>query len=259
MHKSSSHRRGPRCTLGFFTAVLIGTSLASAQDQEAAATNAPPKDPWETTASAGLTLTRGNSHTILTTFGLESKRKWNRNEVHFGSAGGYGKDKGERNTDFFNAFSQYNRLFTDRFYAGLRANFNYDGIANLSYRVTVSPLAGYYLVNATNTTFSVEVGPSVVFEKYQGQSEDTYMGFRLGERFEHKLSPTTKIWESADYVPQVDKWTEKYIITAEAGIDAAITKHWSLRVVCQTIYDSQPAEDRGRYDLRIVAGTAYKF
>jgi len=259
MQKLTSHRRGPRYTLGFFTAVLIGTSLASAEDQQDATTNAPPKDPWETIASAGLTLTRGNSHTILTTVGLDSKRKWNRNEVHFGAAGGYGKDRGERNTDYFNAFSQYNRLLTDRLYAGLRLNFNYDGIADLSYRVTLSPLAGYYLVKSTNTSFSVEAGPSVVFEKYQDQAEDTYMGLRLSERFEHKLSPTTKIWETADYVPQVDKWSEKYIITAEAGIDAAITKHWSLRVVCQTIYDSQPAEDRDRYDLRIVAGTAYKF
>lgn len=242
-------------------AALIGTSLASAQDQEVAATNAPPpaKNPWETTASAGLTLTRGNSHTVLGTLSLDSKRKWDRNEVAFGAAGGYGKDKDVKNTEFFNAFAQYNRLFSDRFYAGLRSDFNYDGIADLSYRVTLGPLAGYYLVKATNTTLSVEAGPSVVFEKYQDQDQDTYFGFRVGERFEHKLTPTTKIWESADYVPQVDKWAEKYIITAEAGIDAAITKRWSLRVVCQAVYDSQPADDRDRYDLRIIAGTAYKF
>jgi len=261
MPKVNSRWRGLRCGLSLVTALLVGTSLASAQDQTVAATNAPPPKapPWETTAAAGLTLTRGNSHTLLGTLNLDTKRKWDRNEAALGVAGGYGEDRDVKNTEFLNAFGQYNRLFTDRLYAGLRGVFNYDGIADLSYRVTVSPLAGYYLVKATNTTFSVEAGPSAVFEKYQDQEESTYLGFRLGERFEHKLSPTTRIWQSADYVPQVDKWSEKYIITAEAGIDVAINKHWSLRVVCQTLYDSQPANDRDHYDIRIIAGTAYKF
>ena len=249
----------PRFGLALTTALLIGTSLVSARGQTAATNAPPPKNPWETTAAAGFTLTSGNSDTMLATLGLDTKRKWERNEVGFGVAGAYGENNNERNNEFLNAFAQYNRLFTERFYAGLRTDFNYDGIADLSYRVTISPLLGYYLIKATNTTLAVETGPSVVFEKYQSQAEDTYLGIRFGERFEHKLSATTKIWQSASYVPQVDKWTEKYIITAEVGIDTAITKKWSLRFVLQDVYDSQPANNRKPNDLRLIAGTAYKF
>ena len=260
MWKTELKWRGPRFGLAFATVLLIGTGLALAQEQAApAATAPPPKNPWETTAAAGFTLTEGNSETMLATLSLDTKRKWERNEAAFGVAGAYGEDDGEQNTEFVNAFGQYNRMITDRFYAGLRADFNYDGIADLTYRVTLSPLVGYYLIKATNTTLAVEAGPSVIFEKYGSQSEDTYMGIRFGERFEHKLSATTKIWQSASYVPQVDKWTEKYIITAEAGIDTAITKHWSLRVVVQDVYDSQPAAGRKHNDVRLIAGTAYKF
>ena len=57
----------------------------------------------------------------------------------------------------------------------------------------------------------------------------------------------------------MDRWTEKYIITAEVGIETAITKKWSLRVVGQDIYDSEPAAGRKNNDLRLIAGTAYKF
>ena len=251
--------RSPQLGLTFATALLVGTGLASGQDQGAAATNAPAKNPWETTAAAGLTLTRGNSRTMLATLSLDTKRKWDDNEAAFGATGGYGEDKDVRNADFATAFGQYNRMLTERFYVGLRASFYYDGIADLSYRVTISPLAGYYLVKTTNTTLAVEAGPAFVEEKYYHQTPDGYWGFRAGERFEHKLSATTKIWESVSYVPQVDRWAEKYIVTGEAGIDAAITKQWSLRVVFQDIYDSQPANGRQKNDVRLIAGTAYKF
>lgn len=251
--------RSPQCGLALVTALFIGTALASAEEKTAAATNAPPKSPWDTTAAAGLTLTRGNSHTMLMTLSLDSKRKWENNEALFGAAAGYGEDKNVNTTDFANAFGQYNRLFTDRFYAGFRVSFNYDGIANLSYRVTVSPLAGYYLIKSTNTSLSVEIGPALVFEKYEHQDPSSYWAFRAGERFEQKITDTAKIWQSLSYVPQVDKWSENYIVTAEAGIDVAINKHWSLRVVGQDVYDSEPAKGREHNDVRLIAGTAYKF
>jgi len=261
MQRTAPQWRSLHIGLTLATILLIGTGLASGQDQKTAVTNAPPppKDPWETTAAAGLTLTRGNSDTMLATLSLDSKRKWDRNEAAFGATGGYGENKDVRNTDFATAYGQYNRLFTDRVYGGLRVSFNYDAIAALSYRVTVGPLAGYYLVKSTNTTLSVEAGPSMVFEKYNNADPDSYYGFRLGEHFDHKLTATTKIWEDLSYVPKVDDWSEKYIITGEVGIDAAINKHWSLRIVLQDIYDSLPAVGREHNDMRLIAGTAYKF
>jgi putative salt-induced outer membrane protein len=242
------------------TALLIGTGLGLAQDQKIMETNAPPKkNPWETSAAIGFTLTSGNSETLLATLSVDSKRKWGKNEVALGVGGGYGEDHDVKNAEFLTAFGQYNYLFTERLYGGLRTDFNYDGIANLTYRVTVTPLVGYYLLKSTNTSLSFEVGPSAVFEKYENQSQNTYMGIRFAERFDQKLSATTKFWEMVSYTPQVDKWTESYLISAEAGIDAAITKKWSLRVVFQDLYVSQPANGRKPNDIRLIAGTAYKF
>jgi putative salt-induced outer membrane protein YdiY len=239
---------------------VAASSLALGEDQ-ASVTNtpAPPKPLWETTAAVGITLTRGNSRTFLATGSIDTKHKWDQNEVLLGAAAGYGDDKDVKNTEFANGFGQFNHLFTERFYVGLRLDANYDGIAELDYRIRITPLAGYYIIKETNTTFAVEAGPSVVFEKHRGESEETYLGIRLGERFEHKLSPTTKVWESVDYVPRVDDWANKYVVTAEAGIDSAINKHWSLRVVFQDIYDSSPTPGRQSNDLRLVAGAAYKF
>jgi len=236
--------------------MLLTTNAAKAHDP------APEKKGWETTAAAGLTLTSGTKDTLLATVGLNSSRKWEKDEFALGIAGGYGEDDNNptqtttANTEFVSAFAQYNHLLTQRFYVGLRLDFLYDGIANLDYRFTVSPLAGYYLIKNTNTTLAVEVGPAAVFEKYGGESSDSYFGIRFAE---HKISDSTKIWQSVSYVPQVDRWTENYVITAEAGIDTAITKKWSLRVVLQDVYTSEPAAGTENNELRLIAGTAYKF
>lgn len=238
---------------GALSATLSG-GVAHAQPAAAA------KEPgWETSAAAGLALTKGNSDTLLTTLSLDTKRKWEKDEAFAGLAGGYGKNNGTKNTEFLKGYAQYNRLFNERLYGGLRLDANYDAIATLDYRLTLSPLLGYYLIKEARTSLAVEAGPSLVLEKYKGQSSDTYLGARFGERFEHKLTDTTKIWQSLEYVAQVDRWAEKYIITAEIGIEAAITKQWSLRVVAQDIRDSEPAAGNKKNDLRLIAGTAYKF
>ena len=41
--------------------------------------------------------------------------------------------------------------------------------------------------------------------------------------------------------------------------EISVNKRWSLRVVFQDSYDSQPANGRECNDMRIIAGTAYKF
>jgi len=236
--------------------LLIGAPVAKAQ---APAPAPEAKKGWETTAAAGLTLTRGTRDTLLVTAGLNTSRKWERDEAAFGVSGGYGEDNSVVNNEFVQGFGQYNHLFTERFYGGLRLDAAYDGIANLDYRVTLTPLAGYYLIKNAKTTLAVEVGPSAVMEQYSGESSDTYFGIRFAERFEHKLTDSTKIWESVSYVPQVDRWMENYVITAEAGIDTAITKKWSLRVVLQDIYTSEAPTGIENNELRLIAGTAYKF
>lgn len=239
--------------------LFLGCGSVVAQDSKAPAADAPNTNRWETTAAAGITLTRGNSDTFLATLGIDTKRKWDKNELGFGLNGGYGENDEVKNTDFVQGFGQYNRLFTDRFFAGIRVDGNYDGIAELDYRFRITPMAGYYVVKNPKTSLAFELGPSAVFEKHKYQSESTYLGIRIAERFEHKLTDSTKIWQTVEYVPQVDYWVDKYVINFEAGIDTAITKHWSLRVLLQDVYDNNPTPGRKENDIRLIAGTAYKF
>ena len=246
-------------------ALVLAAAFVCVEGLTAAESAAPADAPkgWETTAAAALTLTRGNSETLLATVSLDTKRKWEKDEAYLGISGGYGEstvnDVNEKNTEFLQGYGQYNRLFTDRFYGALRLDGQYDGIAGIEYRFKVSPIAGYYLIKNDKMTLAAEAGPSLIYEHLEGQHSHGYWAARLAERFEYKLTATTRVWESLEYLPKVDDWAKNYLLNFEAGIETAITKQWSLRVVFQDQYASQPASGRKQNDLRLLAGTAYKF
>lgn len=239
--------------------------------QAPAAQNPPPKTgwaAWEKSAAAGLTLSKGNSDSLLGTITLQAARKWQKDEFSTGVGGAYGEQKSVANQESISGYMQYNRLFSEKFYGGLRLDGLYDRYAGVDYRLKVSPMLGYYLIKSPRTSLAFEAGPTLVMENLKAPEPppagppvpaESFLGARVGERFEHKLSDTTKIWQSFEYVARVDDWSEKFLLTGEIGIDTAITKQLSLRVVFQDIYDNKPAAGRKKNDIRLISGIAYKF
>ncbi|HAV65211.1 MAG TPA: hypothetical protein DCY13_22920 [Verrucomicrobiales bacterium] len=246
-----------RAVLALFTGSLCGAtgpSQASAQDSPL---TEPPPPKWETSAAVGLTLTSGNSETLTATANLLTQKKWDQHELSFGAAGSYGENDGVKNAESLRGFGQYNYLFSERAYGYFRADALRDTIAAVDYRLTLSPGAGYYFIKNDRTSLSGEVGPGVVFEK-QGGQETTYLTLRLAERFEHRLSDRARIWQSLEWLPQVDDF-ENWILNFEIGVETQLTEKMSLRAFAQNTYDNQPAPGRKENDLRVVTAIAYKF
>jgi Protein of unknown function, DUF481 len=113
------------------------------------------------------------------------------------------------------------------------------------------------LLKTTNTTLAVEAGPGVVFERLGGL-DDTYAILRLAERFEHKFHSGARVWQSVEFLPEVDKW-DKFTLNAEIGIEAPVTKQLSVQAFMQDSYVNQPAAGRNDNDLKLVSGIKYKF
>jgi putative salt-induced outer membrane protein YdiY len=133
----------------------------------------------------------------------------------------------------------------------------HDAVADFKYRVTLSPGAGYYFIKETNTTLSGEVGPGVIFERL-GTNDHTYMTLRLAEKFEHKFSDRVRLWQSLEFLPQVDKFNN-WILNAEVGVETKMSAKLGLRVFALDTYDNQPAPGRKKNDLKLVTALAYHF
>jgi putative salt-induced outer membrane protein YdiY len=106
-------------------------------------------------------------------------------------------------------------------------------------------------------TFNVEAGPSFIAEKQSGETRN-YFSLRLAERWEHKFSATARFWEQVEILPQVDNFNN-YIINAEAGVEALLTKAFSIRLVAQDTFDNEPAEGLQKNDFKLIGQLGYKF
>jgi uncharacterized protein DUF481 len=247
--------------------ILVAGLFANASRVQAEdVTNAPPKPHWDSVASADLTLTRGNSHTFLGAVTINSTRKSPDNEFLLGGSAGYGNtttkqtDGSETTTEtanFLKGYGQWNHLFGEKLYAGLRFDAVRDNVADIRYRFTVSPLAGYYFIKQTNVFLSGEVGPSYVNQDLGGDTS-SYIAARVGERFEYKFKSGARIWETLEWLPQVDKF-DNWIANAEVGISAPISKALDVRLVAQDTYNNQPATGRLKNDLKLLAGIGVRF
>jgi putative salt-induced outer membrane protein len=215
--------------------------------------------PWDASAALGLTLTRGNSRTVLINGDIQANKKWDlgKNELKLGANGTYGENNGIENNEQLRGYGQFNRLITERLFGYFRLEGLHDGIAKVDYRLTVSPGAGYYILKNTSTSLSAEVGPGFIYEKLAGRTRD-YFTLRLAERFDQKLGEHAKLWQSVEILPQVDDFSN-YLINSEIGIDTAITKHLSQRTFIQDTFHSRPAPGREKNDIKLVAAIAYKF
>jgi putative salt-induced outer membrane protein YdiY len=238
-------------------APAILAAVGNAGNPLQTATVATNKPAWESSISAGLSLTKGNSDTLLTTAAFKTRMKTPANEFMFGVDGAYGESDSVKNNETLHGVSQYNHLFSDRFYAFLNVEGLHDGIADLQYRFTFSPGAGYYFVKTTNTTFAGEFGPGLITQRLGGV-DTTYATLRLAERFEHKLNDGARIWEKAEILPQANK-LQNFLVNAEVGAEAALTKTFSLRVALQDNFVNQPAPGRKKNDVRLISGVVYKF
>ena len=246
--------------LGSFlaAAALTASAQAPTPTPAPAPVPVPVKVPaWDTSAALGFTLTRGNSDTLLLTGNILTAKKWDKNELSFGSDGAYGENNGDKNAESLHGFGQYNRLFTERIYGYLRLDGLHDAIADVDYRFTFGPGVGYYFIKEENTKLSGEFGPAFIVEKL-GDTTKGYLTLRLAERFEQKLNARAKIWQTLEILPQVDDFNN-YILNAELGVETSLTDKLSLRTYLQDGYDNQPASGRDKNDLKLVTAIAYKF
>jgi putative salt-induced outer membrane protein YdiY len=249
---NSNHFDGFRAALLFVAAFLSANPVSWAEEAET-----PPPPRWESSAAVGLSLTRGNSSTLLFNANVQSQLKADPNEIRLGLDATYGETERVRSAESFRAYGQYNRLFSERLYGGLRLEGFRDAVADIDYRFTLAPMLGYYFIKEERTRLSGEVGPALIYEKQGGESGG-YAALRLAERFEHEFSDRARMWQSLEFLPQVDDF-DNFLVLAEVGAEAGLMKNLNLRVTFQNSYDNQPAPGRKKNDIRLVTSLAYTF
>lgn len=212
---------------------------------------------FKNTLSLGMTLTDGNSDTLLANGSLLSEgEKESLGSFRAGLEGNYGESTvdGEKDKTVDNAklFGNVKKTLSPRTFGYLDGSVLYDDVAEVDYRAVLSPGLGAYLVKNASTAFSLEAGPAYVWERVNEENDD-YLALRFAERLTHELSKTARVWQSAEYLPKADDFSD-YLLAAEVGAEAALNAHLNLRLVLQDKYDSTPGDDLEKNDLTLIAG-----
>jgi len=226
-----------------------------------------PKDPslWDKSILFGLNYTEGNTKTTNLNLGGVATRDYENNAWRFQADYNYGNaadtseaqktedNKYQRREEVKNnirGLAEYSRLLDNRWFAGGDVAFAHDEIADLKYRVILSPSLGAYLVRDNDLRFSLEAGPSYIWEKL-GKKDDSYAAARLANRFEWEITDTSKLFEFAEYLVSFED-SGHYIVNAEAGLETAVNSFISLVVSVRDYYINQPAEGRRPNDVQTI-------
>lgn len=262
-------------------AVALATLVPQLCAQDAPA----PKD-WKTSLGLNLGLTGGNSETFNVGGNVLTVKEWGAtgaNILTMGADVNYGtstttsvNDPGgpnqslnstdTTNVNNYGGFLSYDHLLTDRLYVGGRVSGRHDGIAGVEYRVAATTTVGYYLIKKENLKLSVESGPGYVWEELVGTGYNDYATLRFADNFEWKFTAKSRLFQSFEYLPQIDKWGN-YVMTTAVGVETELYKNLALQIVFRDWYRSQPASYVGtdptifrqKNDYQLTMGVMYTF
>ncbi len=215
----------------------------------------------ETTLSAGVGLTDGNSETLQANARLVTEGERDRLgsfkvgiDFNYGETTTDGVD--ETTVNNVKGFANARKTLTEKTFAYFDLSLAHDDVADLNYRLTVGPGLGLFLVKSDSSKLALEAGPTFVSEE-KADEQDEYLALRFAENGELRFPGGAKIWEAVEYLPQADDF-DRYLINAELGAEASLNSRLSLRLVLQDKYDSQPAAGRERNDLSLIGGIGVK-
>ena len=217
---------------------------------------------WQKSLALGFNMTSGNSDTTLFTFLGDIYREKKKSIWDIDMAYSFGEDKnrlvdetqddlGDTTRNDFRSSAVYKYLLNDRSYTGLENNVLYDEVADVDYRVSLIPTVGHYFLKDADYQLYFDLGPGYVFEKVGGIDDD-YIAPKIGEGFTWTISCTSKIYQKAGVIFDVNN-SDNYLLNAELGIESALSSSLSLVFLARETYDNEPAEGLEKEDLQVIS------
>ena len=225
----------------------------------------PDKPKWTGVVSAGATFARGNTKSDTASLGVEAARRTENDRIAFG-AGYYTAKQQDTSThadsttaDNWFLKGQYDYFFTQKFYGYGNLRYEKDRIADLDMRVTPGAGVGYQWIERADLNFSTEGGGAWVYEKYTDPDETrTYMAGRLAYHLDKSFNDHVKAFHNVEYIPSFER-VDTFLVNADVGLRAAMTARLALEAKAQMAYNSQPADERDKNDLRYILGVGWTF
>lgn len=220
---------------------------------------------WKGNIVAGATFVRGNTKSDTASVTAEASRRSEIDRISFGA--GYFTAKQRDNTtresstiaDNWFARGQYDYFMTDKSYLYGNLRYEKDRIAHLDRRISPGAGFGYQWIETDSRNFSTEAGLSWMSEKYTDPNETrTYMAGRLAYHLDQSFNDYVMAFHNVEYIPSFE-YVDNFLVNADIGLRAKLTTNLALEAKAQMNYNSTPAEERDKKDMRYIVGLGWTF
>jgi len=216
-------------------------------------------NPWSGALEFGINGANGNSDNFNFRWGIGLRRKTDDNIFTFDT---------QYNLASQDDIRTQNRLFSitreEWYFRGtpwgvfVDGTFEYDEFRAFDFRVASHAGLTYKFIDNIQTIFKGRAGAGASRE-FGGPNDDWIPELIFGLDFEHKFSDSTKVFTSADYIPNINNFSD-YRLQIQAGFETMLSKEYNmaLKIGVQDLFDSTP-EGRKSNDLFYFVSLIWKF
>jgi putative salt-induced outer membrane protein YdiY len=214
---------------------------------------------WDGSFELGLDGSEGNTETLSFRFGLDARRKTERNILTLDLDYRKQTDKYVQtaNRSFFDW--RYEQLFqSSPWTAFVHGTFEYDEFQAFDARVTLDIGLGYQLIDAESTTLAARFGGGFSHE-IDSPDDSVVPEAVFGLDFEHRINDRQKFTAMAEYTPDMTGMND-FRLRSRASWEALIDREMNLSLKLSVLdrYDSTPHGAK-RNDLDYSVVLLWKF
>ena len=232
----------------------------------------PEPEAWHGSVNLSASAARGNTVSENVSLIADVKRRWEKDR--FTADGGYyfaqsgkGRENKEKTEDRIDLGMQEDHFWVGKLYSYINGRYERDGINDLQYRYRIGVGLGYQWLDGTvfestgKWSFSQEVGGTYIKEKYEHIKDDDRLAFRYAHHLEWvpRWADKLAFTHNFEYLPDVDDWSETYLIDTDAGFTFALIGAWQLIGRVEWDYNSNPGPSTKSSDFRYLLGLGYKW
>ena len=234
----------------------------------------PAAETWHGAVNVAYQAARGNTYQNSAAVIANVNRRWEKDRLNVdfgyyydenGQAGG----EAQKTADRWEAELKHDHFWWEKVYHYEDLRYDRDVIQGLDARYRVGIGGGYqWLENSVfestgKWSFNQELGVNYIKEEYQN-NDDSKDGGYCALRYAHHLAYIPKWYDNVEFfhnfeiLPEVDEW-EKFLAKGDVGLSTKIIMDFDLLAKIEWDYDSKPAANRKKDDLRYIVGVGYKW
>jgi len=235
----------------------------------------PVAETWHGSVNVAFKAARGNTYDNTASVLANLNRRWEKDRVNFDFGYYYGEngtstEDPKKNADRWEVEGKHDHFWRPAVYHFEDLKWERDVIQDLTSRYRVGLGGGYQWLDnkvyeATGKwNFNQEIGANWIKEEYSVDNPDAkkwgYCALRYGHHFGYvpKWAEDLEIFHSGEILPDVAEW-DKFLVKADVGFSTKLIYNFDLLAKIEWEYNSKPAPDRKKSDIRYIVGLGYKW